>query len=316
MNKEFKIGVLVFIVFTILIIGLSYLKGLSIFKKNTVYYSIYEDIGGLEVGSSIMINGYKVGMVSDIKLINNKQKNLFVTLNLEKDVLLPNNTVARIINQDLMGTKSVALLLGNANENLESGDTLISSVEASLQEEVNAQILPLKNKAEQLISSVDSVVMVISAVLNKETRDNLSNSLGSLDQTFLLLSQTIEKVDRLVSDNDDRVSKIIENFESISSNIKQSNGEVINILTNFSDISDSLRQANIGKILKDLSDITDQINSRNSSLGLMLNDDNIYTNLEKSTEELAELIEDIKLNPSRYIKLSILGGSTPYEKKR
>ena len=316
MNKEFKIGVLVFIVFSILIIGVNYLKGLSIFRNNIIYYTIYEDIGGLEVGSSIMINGYKVGMVSDINLLDNKQKNLIVKLSLEKDILVPMNTVARIINQDLMGTKSVALILGNSNENLDSGDTLLSSIEASLQEEVNAQILPLKNKAEQLISSVDSIVMVISAVLNKQTRNNLSNSLVSLDQTFLLLSQTIRKVDRLVSDNDDRISKIIENLESVSSNINSSNGEVINILNNFSAISDSLSEANIGQILKDFSDIINQINSKKGNLGLMLNDDNIYNNLEKSTNELSELIEDIKLNPSRYIKLSILGGSTPYEKKR
>jgi phospholipid/cholesterol/gamma-HCH transport system substrate-binding protein len=238
-----------------------------------------------------------------------------VTFSLEKEFNIATNSIARIVNQDLMGTKGVSLILGDASTYLEVGDTLNSSIEGSLQEEVNAQILPLKNKAEELIGSMDSVMMIITAVLNKDTRDNLSNSLKSLDKTFALMSETMLKVDRIVKVNDERISKVITNLASISSNIENSNGEIKTILTNFSIISDSLVEADIATTLQNFNKITTKINNGEGSIGLLMKDDKIYKNLEQSTKELAELIEDIKKNPSRYMNFSIVGGSTPYQKK-
>jgi len=316
MNKEFKIGLLAIIVVSMLIIGVNYLKGLNILNNNQLYYAVYEDIGGLQVGSSIMVNGYQVGMVGDIDLILEQDQSLLVTLTLDKKINLPVNTDSRIINQDLMGTKGVSLIIGDATTFLNVGDTLITSVQGSLQDEVNAQILPLKNKAEELIGSMDSVMMIITAVLNKDARDNLSNSLKSLDKTFRLLSKSMQKVDNVVTENDNRVSKIIENLESISNNIEANNGEIKNILSNFSTISDSFVKSDIATTLQNFNNITTRINNGEGSVGLLMRDDKIYKNLEQSTKELSELIEDIKKHPSRYMNFSIVGGSTPYQKNK
>jgi phospholipid/cholesterol/gamma-HCH transport system substrate-binding protein len=315
MNKEFKIGLVVIIVISMLVVGVNYLKGLNILNNSHTYHAVYKDIGGLEVGSSVMVNGYQVGMIRNIDLLIEKNQNLLVTFSLEKEFNIATNSIARIVNQDLMGTKGVSLILGDASTYLEVGDTLNSSIEGSLQEEVNAQILPLKNKAEELIGSMDSVMMIITAVLNKDTRDNLSNSLKSLDKTFALMSETMLKVDRIVKVNDERISKVITNLASISSNIENSNGEIKTILTNFSIISDSLVKADIATTLQNFNKITTKINNGEGSIGLLMKDDKIYKNLEQSTKELAELIEDIKKNPSRYMNFSIVGGSTPYQKK-
>jgi len=315
MNKEFKIGLVVIIVISMLVIGVNYLKGLNILNNSQTYHAVYDDIGGLEVGSSVMVNGYQVGMVINIDLLIEKNQNLLVTFSLNKEFNIATNSIARIVNQDLMGTKGVSLILGDASTYLEVGDTLSSSIEGSLQEEVNAQILPLKNKAEELIGSMDSVMMIITAVLNKDTRDNLSNSLKSLDKTFALMSETMLKVDHIVKVNDERISKVITNLASISSNIENSNGEIKTILTNFSIISDSLVKADIATTLQNFNKITTKINNGEGSIGLLMKDDKIYKNLEQSTKELAELIEDIKKNPSRYMNFSIVGGSTPYQKK-
>jgi phospholipid/cholesterol/gamma-HCH transport system substrate-binding protein len=315
MNKEFKIGLVVIIVISMLVIGVNYLKGFNILNNSQTYHAVYEDIGGLEVGSSVMVNGYQVGMVINIDLLIEKNQNLLVTFSLNKEFNIATNSIARIVNQDLMGTKGVSLILGDASTYLEVGDTLSSSIEGSLQEEVNAQILPLKNKAEELIGSMDSVMMIITAVLNKDTRDNLSNSLKSLDKTFALMSETMLKVNHIVKVNDERISKVITNLASISSNIENSNGEIKTILTNFSIISDSLVKADIATTLQNFNKITTKINNGEGSFGLLMKDDKIYKNLEQSTKELAELIEDIKKNPSRYMNFSIVGGSTPYQKK-
>ena len=312
MNKEFKIGFFAIASIIALVFGVNYLKGINILNDNRDFYAVYENIGGLQVGSSVLINGYKVGMVSDIDLLTEQNQNLLVTISLDKEFDMATNTVCKIVNQDLMGSKGIALVLGNTDELVTSGDTLISGIEGSLQDEVNAQILPLKNKAEELIGSIDSVMMIVTAVLNKDTRENLRNSLSSLDKTFELMSHTMVKVDSMIDINDERIAKVVRNLESITSNLESSNGEIKNILTNFSSLSDSLAKADIAKVLQNVSDITTKINNAEGSIGLLLKDDKIYVNFEKSTRELAALLEDIKKNPSRYVNFSIIGGGKPY----
>ena len=312
MNKEFKIGFFAIISIIALVFGVNYLKGINILNDNRDFYAVYENIGGLQVGSPVLVNGYKVGMVSNIDLLTEQNQNLLVTISLDKEFDMASNTVCKIVNQDLMGTKGIALVLGNTDELVTSGDTLISGIEGSLQDEVNAQILPLKNKAEELIGSIDSVMMIVTAVLNKDTRENLRNSLSSLDKTFELMSHTMVKVDSMIDINDERIAKVVKNLESITSNLESSNGEIKNILTNFSSLSDSLAKADIAKVLQNVSDITTKINNAEGSIGLLLKDDKIYVNFEKSTRELAALLEDIKKNPSRYVNFSIIGGGKPY----
>ena len=313
MNKEFKIGFFAITSIIVLIFGVNYLKGINILNDNNNFYAVYQNIGGLQVGSPVMVNGYKVGMVSNIDFLIKQNQKLSVTISLDKKFDIAKNTVCKIVNQDLMGTKGIALILGDDDELVSIGDTLISGVEGSLQDEVNAQILPLKNKAEELIGSVDSVMMIVTAVLNKNTRDNLKNSLNSLDKTFELMSKTMVKVDSMVDLNDERISKVVQNLESITSNLETSNSEIKTILTNFATLSDSLAKADIAKVLQNVIDITSKINSGEGSIGLLLKDDKIYANFEKSTRELAFLLEDIKKNPSRYVNFSIIGGGKPYE---
>ena len=312
MNKEFKIGFFAIASIIALVFGVNYLKGINILNDNSDFYAVYENIGGLQVGSPVLVNGYKVGMVSNIDLLTEQNQNLLVTISLDKEFDMAKNTVCKIVNQDLMGTKGIALILGDTDELVRGGDTLISGIEGSLQDEVNAQILPLKNKAEELIGSIDSVMMIVTAVLNKDTRDNLRNSLSSLDKTFELMSQTMVKVDSMVDINDDRIAKVVKNLESITSNLESSNGEIKTILTNFATLSDSLVKADIATVLQNVSDITTKINNGEGSIGLFLKDDKIYANFEKSTRELASLLEDIKKNPSRYVNFSIIGGGKPY----
>ena len=312
MNKEFKIGLFAIASIIALIFGVNYLKGINILNENRNFYAVYGNIGGLQVGSTVLVNGYKVGMVSDINLLAQQRQNLLVTISIDKEFDIPVNTICKIVNQDLMGSKGITLVLGDNNYLVNSGDTLIGNIEGSLQDEVNAQILPLKNKAEELIGSIDSVMMIVTAVLNKNTRENLRNSLSSLDKTFELMSQTMGKVDTMVDLNDERISKVIQNLESITTNLESSNGKIKNILTNFSSLSDSLAKADIGTALQNLSDLTTKINNGEGSIGLLLKDDKIYVNFEKSTRELASLLEDIKKHPSRYVNFSIIGGGKPY----
>ena len=309
MNKELKIGFIAILAIIVLFLGINYLKGLSVLNPSRDFYAKYEKIGGLQVGSAVYLHGYQVGRVSFVDLLPNESQKILVQINIEKDFNIPVNSVCKIVNQDLMGSKSVNLILGNDTAFAKEGDTLISGLEGSLQDEVSAQILPLKIKAEELIGSIDSVMTIITAVLNQDARKNLSNSLKSLDQTFDLMRQSMVKVDQIVDQNDDKISSIIMNLE-------ENNHKITNILNNFSDISDHIVKSNIQNVLTSLGETSKKINDSKGSLGMLINDPDLYLNLEKSSKELAALITDIKENPKRYVSFSIIGGNIPYQKQR
>ena len=205
-----------------------------------------------------------------------------------------------------MGTKGISFVLGDTSALVVSGDELIGDIEISLQDEVNAQILPLKNKTEELIGSIDSVMTVITTVLNKEARESLSKSLISLDETFTTLSETMLIVDKMVKENQENINSMMTNFSSITENLNSSNSEIKNILSNFSSFSDSLAKADILSTLNKIDAITYKINNGNGSLGKLVNDKELYENLKSASKELDELITDMKLHPERYVSFSII----------
>ena len=306
MKREVKVGIVSIVVIFILILGINYLKGTNIFKNNITFYALYQNIDGLQIGAPVTVSGFKVGSVTDIDMLTESNNNLLVTINIEKELVVPKESILKIVNQDLMGTKGVNLIFSSSSDNASSGDTLSSSLESSLQEEVNAQILPFKRKAEELIVSIDSVMMIVTAVLNKDARKDLSKSIESLGETFSLMSSSMKKVDGIIDANEEKISNIIFNMESILSNIEESNSSVNSILSNMSLISDSLSNSNLTSLVNNFNTLMTQINSKEGSAGLFVNDDKLYTNLENTTKELSELIKDIKDNPKRYINFSLI----------
>tara|TARA_B100000123_G_scaffold225336_1_gene174088 strand:+ start:310 stop:1248 length:939 start_codon:yes stop_codon:yes gene_type:complete len=306
MKREVKVGIVSIVVIFILILGINYLKGTNIFKNNITFYALYQNIDGLQIGAPVTVSGFKVGSVTDIDMLTESNNNLLITINIEKDLVVPKKSILKIVNQDLMGTKGVNLIFSSNSDYASSGDTLSSSLESSLQEEVNAQILPFKRKAEELIVSIDSVMMIVTAVLNKDARNDLSKSIESLGETFSLMSSSMKKVDGIIDANEEKISNIIFNMESILGNIEESNSSVNSILSNMSSISDSLSNSNLTSLVNNFNTLMTQINSKEGSAGLLLNDDKLYNNLEKTTKELSELIKDIKDNPKRYINFSLI----------
>ena len=125
---------------------MNFLKGINVLNNGKILHAYYEDVAGLTEGNSITLNGYKIGTITEIKFDNKRDNQLRVDLNIQNDIKIPKNSVAKIVSLDLMGTKGISLVLGDSTEFVSTGDELMSSIESSLQDEVNAQILPLKMK--------------------------------------------------------------------------------------------------------------------------------------------------------------------------
>lgn len=313
-SKSIKVGIISLITIFLIYFGMNFLKGINVLNNGKILHAYYEDVAGLTEGNAITIKGYKIGTITEIKFDNDRDNQLKVDLNIQNDIGIPKNSVAKIVSLDLMGTKGISLILGDSKEFVSIGDELMSSIESSLQEEVNAQILPLKMKTEELIGSIDSVMTVITSVLNKDARESLSKSLISLDQTFSTLSETMKVIDKMVNENKENVNVTLTNFASISENLNHSNKEIKNILYNFSSISDSLVKADILTTVNNIDRIINSINNEEGSLGKLVKNKSIYENLEAASRELEELIKDMKLNPDRYVNFSIISTPKPYVK--
>ena len=305
MNKEIRTGIIAIFTIVVLIYGINYLKGLNILDKNRIFYAKYDNIDGLLKGSVISLNGFSVGIVSNISL--QSDNSLLVSVKINEDFDVPANSILKISNQDLMGTKGISVILGNSDLLAKNNDTLIAEIENSLQDEVNKQILPLKNKAEGLISSVDSLMVIFTSVLNTDARKNLASSFKNLDETFILMSESMKELNKLVVTNEKNISNSIKNFESITGNISDNNESIENILKKMSSISDSVSSKDIGDIIKNLNNITNKISVGQGNLGLLNSDDQLYRNIEKTTNDISILVEEIKKDPKKYFNFSVLG---------
>ena len=305
MNKEIRTGIIAIFTIVVLIYGINYLKGLNILDKNRIFHAKYDNIDGLLKGSVISLNGFNVGIVSNISL--QSDNSLLVSVKINEDFDVPANSILKISNQDLMGTKGISVILGNSDLLAKNNDTLIAEIENSLQDEVNKQILPLKNKAEGLISSVDSLMVIFTSVLNTDARKNLASSFKNLDETFILMSESMKELNKLVVTNEKNISNSIKNFESITGNISNNNESIENILKKLSSISDSVSSKDIGDIIKNLNNITNKISAGQGNLGLLNSDDQLYRNIEKTTNDISILVEEIKKDPKKYFNFSVLG---------
>lgn len=319
-SKDAKIGLVVIGAIVILIWGVNFLKGFNVFSSEQIFYARYERVDGLKKSSSVTLKGYKVGQIKSIKFSGASADHLLVEFSISDQFKLPSNSVARIESADIMGTKEIKLIPGTEKKILETGDTIKGSIEGDLKEQVSMQMLPLKNKAEKLMSGVDSVLTVIQYIFNEKTRDNLTKSFGSIEHTFKKLENASGTLDTIITGQKSHLENIFSNVDSITENLKNNNKNVTTILSNFSSISDSLSAADIAQTinnakttLKQTSEILEKINSGQGSMGMLINNDTLYSNLEAASNSLTNLLIDVKNNPKKYMHFSLFdSGKTVY----
>lgn len=321
MNKKLILGIIFIASVALLYWGINFLKGLDVFSKHRVFYAEYDDVSGLLVASPVTASGYKVGQVTDITFKNDQPGRLLVRFIVSENLDIPVNSVARIESSDLLGSRAIVLKLGDSPSYAESGAYLKGEMETSLKDEVSLQMLPLKSKVESLLSSFDSALVVVQYIFNEGTRDNLNKSFESIRYTIASLESAAFTVDTLLRSQKNKLANIVSNVEAITLNIKNNNQEISNIISNFSSLSDTLLLSNIhstfdhaNKTMAELSEITRKINAGEGSAGLLLDNDSLYLKLNKASEDIQLLLEDMRLNPERYIHFSVFGRSSKKNK--
>ncbi len=310
--KYIIIGLLITGTIALFVWGINYLKGKNFFIEEETYYVVYDRIDGLTSANAVTINGLKVGQVREVYFHPNGSGKIIVSFVLVHQYNIPDSSVALIYSADLMGSKAIMLQLTNSTNYYKSGDTLFSAIEKDIKDQVSAQMLPLKVKAEDLMLSIDSVMNVIQYIFNDATRKNLSKTFENIKLTITNLKSASVSLDSMMYNEKDKLALIFSNVESITSNLKENNEQITNILANFSSLSDTLAKSEIVSTINNANlaltrtnDILSMIERGEGSMGMLINNDSLYNNLNKAAYDLNKLMFDIKDNPKRYLHFSI-----------
>lgn len=306
-TKEVKTAVLALVAILLFIFGYSFLKGKNWFDSNRVFYAIYNDVEGLTPSSPVTINGLQVGTVTKIGFLDTSGR-LIVTFTVTNDFPFSENSIAQVYGGGLIGGKSLAIIPKYEEENMaESGDTLPSEIEEGLLELVNERLTPLQAKVEDAIESTDSLINAFNDVMNPETRRHLKESVQNFNLAVTSFKNSAQSVEGLLAENRSKLDRTFTNIDEASANLNS--------------FSDSISTIDIKQITEDLEtvvanfqEVSEKMNSGDGTLAKLINDPSIYNNLQQATNQLDELLQDIKLNPKRYVHFSVFGKEPrPYD---
>ena len=300
LSKEVKTGILAIGAILLLIFGYSFLKGTNLLEKNREFFVKYQNVEGLAIAAPVTINGLTVGKVQDISFANEKGI-LVVKFSLDKDFEFSKNSIVRIYSAGLIGGKSLGIFPQYDEANIaKSGDTLAGDIEDGMLSAVTKALGPLEKKVGNTLATVDTLLLSVNDIVDEETRKNLKEAIINLNKTLNSFAGVSESLDHILTSNTGKLDNTFSNLDRTMDNLGQ--------------LSDSLAQLETGKLVADLQNVVDRMNgivsgvdNGEGSIGKLLKDDQLYENLEGASRQLEQLLQDIKLNPKRYVHISIFG---------
>lgn len=296
LSRELKIGIVVVIAIGMLYFGLNYLKGINIFQPTTYFYAQYERIDGIVPTTPVMINGYQVGHVSEIIFDYTKEAPITLQITVDENLVVPKGTIAEVYDTGLMGDKAIQLKLGKSSDLMQSGDTLQTSVKGGLMDAVTDALLePVKAMMPQL----DSTLKAINQTVNSE------------------------RIENTIADLETSMANIKSMSVTLKNKIPGTLAKVDTIATNFAAVSDEITAVqwdstlnNIEVLIANLEYISNQFKSTDNSLGALLNDKDLYQNLDSTVQSANALLIDLKENPKRYVHFSVFGSKDKKDEKK
>jgi len=300
LSREIKTGIIVVGGILLFILGFSYLKSTPLFDNSKTFYAVYKHVGGLQTGTQVSINGFNVGKVNDIRF-KDAYGNLLVTFSVNNNFTFSKNSKAELYDTGIIGGKGIQIKpVFDGSPTAQSGDTLTTSTRPGLTDLVQQKLTPLQQKIEGAFTNADSLLMNVNEVLDANTKNDLRESIAGLNKLMKSLESSAEVLNKLLKNNQGKLDSSLTNFNELSSN--------------FAKLSDSLNNAGLGRTLtslestvSNLDKILSQIENGEGSLGKLTKDEQLYDNLNSATQELDLLLKDFRLNPRRYVNVSVFG---------
>jgi phospholipid/cholesterol/gamma-HCH transport system substrate-binding protein len=293
-TREVKVGIMALVAIFVLYFGLNFLKGIDIFSPVSYYYASYENVGGLVPSSPVYVKGFKVGQVEEVKYDFSKKESFVIKISVSNDIKVPKGAKIELYDEGLMGGKAIQLVYEpiTASQSIyQPGDTVESQVGVGLMDKVTANLLP---KIESISTQTDSLIRSVrTLVANKD----LTKSLASIERTTSDLAVSSSQLKKMMNSD---VPHILNDVNTVTSDFKLISG-------NLKKIDFAATFASINHTIENLNLITDKVNSSEGTIGMLLNNKDLYINLSNTAASSDKLLIDLKNNPKRYVHFSLFG---------
>ena len=290
-TKEAKIGLVSIVSLALLYLGINYLKGVNLFKPVNHYYVAFSNVKGVTVSSPVFVEGFKVGLVREISYDYDTTGKISVLVSLEDKMRINKGSYITVVNSFLGGAELHIHLNTYVDDYFHSGDTIEGRMETDMMTSVQENLLP---GIEQMMPKLDSILGGLQTLVNHPA---LTQSLAHVEQTTASLEYSSRRLDQLLAKD---VPVIVENLKGITTNFESVSGQLKEL-----DLAGTMRTVNA--TLANLKLTTDKLNSADNSLGLLLNDRQLYDNLNGTMENASLLLLDLREHPKRYVHFSLFG---------
>ncbi len=297
LSYEIKTALLVMSGIFLFIVMINYLKSNDIFVSDRSFFAIYEDVEGVSTGTPVTISGFNVGSVQDISFYGDDAK-LLLKFRVENDFEFSSNSIAQIYETGLIGGKALAIIPVNGKNLAISGDTLQSDIAPGLTELVNDKLSPLQEKIESMVVSADSLLIAVNSVFDLETKQNLTSSIKNFSATIESAKKSVDVLEEVLGNNENRLNSIIVNADQSLKNFS-------NLSENFDELD--LVIENLSKSSTNINSITSEIKSGNGLVNKVVYDEVFVESLDQISSNINLLLEDLRMNPKRYVHFSLFG---------
>jgi phospholipid/cholesterol/gamma-HCH transport system substrate-binding protein len=299
-TKEIKAGLIVVLGIAALVQGFSYLKSNSLLGKSTTLYAVYDHVGGLQPGTAVSLNGYSIGTIDDITFLDESGK-LLVSFTLTTNLPIPVDSKAELYDTSVLGGKGLQIVLGTPDmANVQDKDTLITSVKIGMTDRITELMEPLEAKVNSAIVETDLLMRNLNQLLDSDSQALLRETLKNLSDTSSSLKVIAENVSENLTANEQALGTILENTAALTSNL--------------SDVSKTLNEADLQGLFADLDssvynikELLESIKNGDGAVGQLFTNEQLYTSLRENLNQLEWLLQDLRLNPKRYLSVSVFG---------
>lgn len=303
-SNETKVGALTAIAITVLILGFNFLKGKGPTGKEV--YAVFPNVDKLVVSNPVYINGLQVGKVTNLQEKDKNMSGIVVTINLTKDLNIPRNSVATL-SSELLSNTAINVFLGNGADYLKEGDTIRTERSLALTDRLQKSIDPAISNINKTLLSLDDVLQKLNTILDPNTRNNLQGIIGNL-------ATSTRSLEQLLNTETGMLAKSINNMHIITANFARNGPKIDSTLSNLQIATDKLSKAKIAEAIESLQRTMSRleagiakIDSKEGTVGLLLNDRKLYDEVRLTNRSLTILLDDLRMNPKRYINISLFG---------
>ena len=296
LKKEFKVGLLAAIAIAILAFGYNYMKGQDFFTSTNEYFGKYEKIDGLFKSNPVIIRGYKVGSVSSIEM-NRETLELTVGITIPNDIKIPKNSAMKIVNNDMIGSKAVEIIFGDSKDLAVTGDYLEAQQDQGIAQAVSGVLEPLTKSVNSVLGNIDTAI----------AGADLETTLRDASLALKSFKETADKLNKLLDGKDAQIESILANVETTTNGLKGLTPKIDGILTEIDETTKELSAVDfeslagqVKNLATELESTTKAVNSKDGTLGMLVNDKDLYNKLDGTVVKLKALLEDIEKYPRRY----------------